>query len=169
MPFIVAVSGNEPELLHRFSAELSDYLRAHGGCRNSSVCPTSENCLNRTSRVVLLENSPDPDKAAHDIISRDEAEYVVAVVNTPDDIRADVSLSPEDNVPEAAEKLLNRYQKYNDEVALAKEYEQDGRVLILAPESLYCLNTLSKSFEGLERMYRAGYAAAEAIPAFLKS
>ena len=67
------------------------------------------------------------------------------------------------------QKLLNRYQTYNDEVALAKEYEQDGRVLILAPESLYGLNTLSKSFEGLERMYRAGYAAAEAIPAFLES
>ena len=57
----------------------------------------------------------------------------------------------------------------NDEVALAKEVEQDGRVLILAPESLYGLNTLSKSYEGLERMYRAGYAAAEAIPAFLNS
>ena len=54
-------------------------------------------------------------------------------------------------------------------MALAKEYEQDGRVLILAPESLYALNTLSKSFEGLERMYRAGYAAVEAIPAFLES
>ena len=63
----------------------------------------------------------------------------------------------------------NRYQTYNDEVALAKEYEKDGRVLILAPESMYGLNTLSKSFEGLERMYRAGYAAAAAIPAFLES
>ena len=71
--------------------------------------------------------------------------------------------------PEAAEKLMNRYQTYNDEVALAKEYEKDGRVLILAPESMYGLNTLSKSFEGLERMYRAGYAAAAAIPAFLES
>ena len=71
--------------------------------------------------------------------------------------------------PQAAEKLLNRYRTYNDEVALAKEYERDGRVLILAPESLYGLNTLSKSFEGLERMYRAGYAAAEAIPSFLKA
>ena len=54
-------------------------------------------------------------------------------------------------------------------MALAKEYEKDGRVLILAPESMYGLNTLSKSFEGLERMYRAGYAAAAAIPAFLES
>ena len=68
-----------------------------------------------------------------------------------------------------AEKLMNRYQTYNDEVALAKEYEKDGRVLILAPESMYGLNTLSKSFEGLERMYRAGYAAAAAIPTFLES
>ena len=71
--------------------------------------------------------------------------------------------------PAAAVRLLNRYQTYNDEVALAKEYEKDGRVLILAPESLYGLNTLSKSYEGLERMYRAGYAAAEAIPEFLNS
>ncbi|ETY71205.1 patatin-like phospholipase family protein [Bifidobacterium moukalabense] len=71
--------------------------------------------------------------------------------------------------PAAAERLLNRYRTYNDEVALAKEYEKDGRVLILAPESLYGLSTLSKSFEGLERMYRAGYAAAEAIPDFLNS
>ena len=71
--------------------------------------------------------------------------------------------------PTAAERLLNRSRTYNDEVALAKEYEKDGRVLILAPESLYGLNTLSKSYEGLERMYHAGYAAAEAIPAFLNS
>ena len=71
--------------------------------------------------------------------------------------------------PQAAEKLRNRYQTYNDEVALAKEYEQDGRGRILAPESLDGLNTLSKWLEGWERMYGAGYAAAEAIPAFLKS
>ena len=30
---------------------------------------------------------------------------------------------------------MNRYQTYNDEVALAKEYEKDGHVLILAPEA----------------------------------
>ena len=73
--------------------------------------------------------------------------------------------------PEAAEKLMNRYQTYNDEVALAKEYEKDGRVLILAPESMYGLNTPSKSFEGLERMYRAGYAAGRdsSVPGKLKS
>ena len=71
--------------------------------------------------------------------------------------------------PQAAEKLLNRYRTYNDEVTLAKEYQADGRVLILSPEELYGLSTLSKTFEGLERMYRAGYAAAHRIPEFLAS
>lgn len=71
--------------------------------------------------------------------------------------------------PEAAERLRNRYQTYNDEVSLAKQYEAEGRALILAPEDLYGLSTLSKTYEGLERMYRAGYAAAGAIPAFLES
>ena len=71
--------------------------------------------------------------------------------------------------PAAAEHLLNRYQTYNDEVAFAKECEQDGRVLILAPESLYGLSTLTKTYEGLERMYRAGYAQTERIADFLAS
>ena len=69
----------------------------------------------------------------------------------------------------AAERLMERYKTYNDEVALAKRYEQEGLVLILAPDDLYGLSTLSKSFEGLERMYRKGYADAEAIPEFLAS
>lgn len=71
--------------------------------------------------------------------------------------------------PAAAERLLNRYRTYNDEVALAKQYEQQGRVLILAPDDLCGLSTLSKSFEGLELMYRKGYAAASAIETFLDS
>ena len=71
--------------------------------------------------------------------------------------------------PAAAERLLNRYQTYNDEVALAKRYEAEGKVLILAPDSLCGLSTLSKTYEGMELMYRKGYAAAEAIPAFLEA
>ena len=69
--------------------------------------------------------------------------------------------------PAAAERLLNRYRTYNDEVALARRYEQEGKVLILSPESLYGLSTMSKTFEGLERMYRAGYAQAARSREFL--
>ncbi|RYQ48618.1 patatin family protein [Bifidobacterium pseudolongum subsp. globosum] len=69
--------------------------------------------------------------------------------------------------PEAAERLLERYATYNTEVAVAKQYEAEGKVLILAPEELYGLSTLSKTYEGLERMYRAGYGQAERIAEFL--
>ena len=105
----------------------------------------------------------------------DGCERVVVVLTRPKDVlreqRKDVAPAKilGHRYPAAAERLLNRYQTYNDEIALAKEYARDGRVLILAPESLYGLSTLSKSFEGLERMYRAGYAAAAAIPDFLAS
>ena len=69
--------------------------------------------------------------------------------------------------PEAAERLLERYATYNTEVAVAKQYEAEGKVLILAPEVLYGLSTLSKTYEGLERMYRAGYGQAGRIAEFL--
>ena len=69
--------------------------------------------------------------------------------------------------PEAAERLLERYTTYNTEVAAAKQYEAEGTVLILAPEELYGLSTLSKTYEGLERMYRAGYGQAGRIAEFL--
>lgn len=69
--------------------------------------------------------------------------------------------------PEAAERLLERYTTYNTEVAVAKQYEAEGKVLILAPEELYGLSTLSKTYEGLERMYRAGYGQAGRIADFL--
>ncbi len=69
--------------------------------------------------------------------------------------------------PEAADRLLERYATYNTEVAAAKQYEAEGTVLILAPEELYGLSTLSKTYEGLERMYRAGYGQAGRIAEFL--
>lgn len=50
---------------------------------------------------------------------------------------------------------------------MAKQYEAEGKVLILAPEELYGLSTLSKTYEGLERMYRAGYGQAGRIAEFL--
>ncbi|MDU6504407.1 MAG: patatin family protein [Bifidobacterium longum] len=99
--------------------------------------------------------------------------YVVDGVPYFDGGIADPVLAParilERSHPAAAEKLRMRYKTYNDELELAKRYEAEGKVLILAPEDLYGLNTLKKNFEGLEMMYRKGYAAAEAIPAFLQA
>lgn len=70
--------------------------------------------------------------------------------------------------PAAAEKLLNRYRLYNEEVDLAKQYESEGKALILAPTDLFGLSTLHKNYEGLNRMYRQGYGDAAQVAEFLQ-
>ena len=105
----------------------------------------------------------------------DGADRIVVILTRPKDVlreqKKDIGPARilRHSHPAAAERLLNRYRLYNEEVALAKEMESEGTALILAPEELYGLSTLSKTFEGLERMYRAGYAAAARIPEFLAS
>lgn len=71
--------------------------------------------------------------------------------------------------PAAAELLLQRYKTYNDEVALAKRYQEKGNVLIVAPDSLCGLSTLTKSLSGLNEMYDKGYQGAKGIRNFLES
>ena len=70
--------------------------------------------------------------------------------------------------PESGERLRMRYQTYNDQVELTRRYEQEGRALILAPSRLFGLDTLKKTHEGLDQMYRHGYGEAAAIKEFLR-
>lgn len=70
--------------------------------------------------------------------------------------------------PLAAERLLNRYKTYNDGIALAKQYAALGKVLIVAPDDISGLSTLTKSREKLEALYQKGLHDAQAIGAFLQ-
>ena len=69
--------------------------------------------------------------------------------------------------PKAAQRLLDRWRVYNEGVAKAQEYEKEGRLLIVAPDDVCGLSTLSRSLDKLEQMYAKGFRDAEAIPAFL--
>ncbi|NEG70623.1 patatin-like phospholipase family protein [Bifidobacterium choloepi] len=106
----------------------------------------------------------------------DGCDRVVVVLSRPKDFHRD----PKKDVPAAkllhhshpaaAERMLARAQTYNDELDFANRCEaEDGTVLVLAPDDLCGLSTLSKTFEGMERMYRKGYAAAGQIADFLNS
>lgn len=70
--------------------------------------------------------------------------------------------------PRSAEKLRQRANQYNRGVALAKEYEAQGRVLIIAPDDTCGVDTLSKNREALKKFYDKGYKDAQAILAFIK-
>src|SRR5574344_2523804 len=70
--------------------------------------------------------------------------------------------------PEAAKQLALRYKKYNDSVVLAKEYEKQGRLLIVAPDNSCGMTTLLRTRLQLEHMYQKGYSGAATIYPFIK-
>lgn len=69
--------------------------------------------------------------------------------------------------PLSAEKLRQRAQQYNLGVAKAKEYEAQGRVLIVAPDDTCGVDTLTRDRDALKRFYEKGYRDAEKISSFL--
>ena len=70
--------------------------------------------------------------------------------------------------PKSGEDLARRYKTYNDQVRLAKKYQKQGKVLILAPDDCCGMETLTKDKSALDKMYHKGYRDAKKIPDFVK-
>ena len=71
--------------------------------------------------------------------------------------------------PEAAEKLASRAERYNEMVKVAKEYEKEGKVLIVAPEETFGVDTLTKEVEPMMKLYDSGYRDGRRITEFLNN
>ena len=71
--------------------------------------------------------------------------------------------------PKAGACMRRRYKTYNDGVARAQALQAQGKVLIIAPDDICGLSTLTKDREKLQRMYDKGVRDAQAIPAFLNA
>lgn len=69
--------------------------------------------------------------------------------------------------PLAAERLRRRAEQYNRGVALAKAYEKQGKVLIIAPDDTCGVDTLTRDREALKQFYEKGYQDAKALETFL--
>lgn len=70
--------------------------------------------------------------------------------------------------PEAAKRLADRFVRYNEGVALAKELEAQGKALILAPDDISGLKTLTKDMDKIDSLYKQGYRIADKITDFMK-
>ena len=100
-------------------------------------------------------------------------EKVVVILTRPRDFYRDASkdvgparlITPK--YPRIAQALMNRAGLYNLQLDLAKKYEKEGRVLIVAPDDIGDMDTLTKDHEALEQMYAKGLTDARAIPEFL--
>lgn len=71
--------------------------------------------------------------------------------------------------PKAAEGLFNRYRRYNEGVLLAKELEKEGKALIIAPDDCCGVDTLKRTKESLEALYKKGYNDSRAALSFLSA
>lgn len=69
--------------------------------------------------------------------------------------------------PAAAEIFCKRAHKYNETVKLAKEYEKQGKVLIVAPDNTCGVDTLRKSKKSLVKLYQKGLCDGEKITEYL--
>ena len=69
--------------------------------------------------------------------------------------------------PAASEKLCRRAQRYNESVALAKDYAKQGKAFIVAPDDTCGVDTLKKDKESLHRLYEKGYKDGKKITDYL--
>lgn len=70
--------------------------------------------------------------------------------------------------PIAAQKLEQRAQHYNEGVALAQKYAEQGRALIVAPRETFGVGTLSRDRAALQQLYDSGYVDGQKITRFLR-
>lgn len=69
--------------------------------------------------------------------------------------------------PRAAKALTMRARLYNYELDLCEKYAAEGRVLIVAPDDIGGMDTLTKDKATMLKMYDKGYKDAEKIKEFL--
>lgn len=69
--------------------------------------------------------------------------------------------------PGISKKLMDRGKNIKASIALAKKLSDEGKVMIISPESIGNMSTLTKDKEALDNLYKLGYKDAEKIKNFI--
>ncbi|MBO4888526.1 MAG: patatin family protein [Firmicutes bacterium] len=69
--------------------------------------------------------------------------------------------------PKAAEAMEKRAETYNRQLALCRQYQDEGKVLIIAPDDIGKLKTLTRDIEAIKHLYHKGQNDAPEIMGFL--
>ena len=56
---------------------------------------------------------------------------------------------------------------YNKQLSEALQLQEDGKAIIIAPDDIMGMGTLTRDFEKLEALYEKGYKDAEKIKEFM--
>lgn len=103
----------------------------------------------------------------------DNNEKVVLILTRPKDEEKEQSVDKsaaallKKEFPALSNALQNRYLTYNSQLKKARESEKEGKVLIIAPDSLNGLKTLTKDSTKIEQLYKSGWEKGAKIKEFL--
>ncbi len=103
----------------------------------------------------------------------DGCDKVILIITRPADELHNPSLDNKAAVltrkkyPEISRALKKRFEVYNSSLQLARAYEREGRLLLLAPDNCDGLKTLTRDKDKLTALYNEGYKKAELIKAFI--
>ena len=143
-----------------------DYSILKASCAIPFVCKPYE-----------VENVPYYDGALGDPVPVEKAfqlgcDRVVVILTKPEgelrtsDRDAKLAARIRKKYPEAAEKLCQRAQRYNEGVSAAQKYARQGKAIIIAPDDTCGVSTLKKDKVSLQRLYDKGYTDGKKITDF---
>lgn len=141
--------------------------------------PVAASCsIPVVNKPYYFRNLPFFDGALSDPIPLDKAlelgaDKIVLILTKPKDhIRKglkDTALSTlMKDYPKAAQGLASRAERYNEVVARARKLEEEGKVLIVAPDDTCGVDTLHRDEKALHNLYLKGYLDGQVIGNFLK-
>ncbi len=163
---------------------------AQTGCpkyfTDADIAPDDYRILMASSAIpvvckpVHIDGVPYFDGALGETVPVDKAladgvDKLVLIISKPADERRDPARDEklarrlERKYPAAAVQLAARANKYNAGVKRALELQEQGKVLVVAPDDVCGVGTLTKDSAPLKKLYDKGYAAAPKIAEFLAS
>ena len=146
--------------------------------RNQYDAFKASSCIPFVCPPYIIENIPYYDGALANPVPIEKAfdcgcDKVILILTLPVDTfrhsKQDTFLAKRihKKYPLAAEKLMHRANLYNASIQLAKEYEKEGKLLIIAPDDTCGVSTLSRNQEDLIKLYYKGYQDGKKIHTFI--
>lgn len=140
----------------------------------------ASSCLPVVCKPVIINDIPCVDGGASDPVPvqkalEDGCDKIILILSRPtNDVKNDsvdrkAAAILKNRYPLLSQSLSECYKRYNHSVAIARLLERQGKALILAPDDISGLKTLTKDVEKLTELYNCGYKKAEQIISFISS
>jgi len=139
----------------------------------------ASSCLPLVCKPVSVYNTPYFDGGISDPVPIEKAlhfgcDKIVLILTKPMDaevrrLRNEVSSRLlKSKYPAVSAAIDGMAEKYAEGLKKALELQEEGRLLIVAPDDIFGMKTLTKDLDKLSALYEKGYADAAKIKAFLQ-